>query len=112
MINYASENERSKYLNFLPPKKPAEIYPDDGPPPLTSMMNVTVHPNVKQKERNSSVRLHYTLMKELERDSDGRHRTSNGRFYSDIEKDEESQQMYGWICQNLFGPGRIFTVAG
>ena len=55
MINYTLEK---RFQNVtLPPEKPEEIYPDDGPPPLTSMMNVTIQPNVfffrkkKKKEK-------------------------------------------------------------
>ena len=44
MINYTLEK---RFQNVtLPPEKPEETYPDDGPPPLTSMMNVTIQPNV------------------------------------------------------------------
>jgi hypothetical protein len=38
--------------------------------------------------------------------------TSNGHFRSNIEKDEESQQMYGWGSQNLLVATRYFIVIG
>ena len=41
----------------------------------------------------------------------GQHRTSNGHFRSNIEKDEESQQMYGWGSQNRFVATSIFIAA-
>ena len=41
----------------------------------------------------------------------GQHLTSNGHFRSDIEKDEESQQMYGWGSQNIFVATRVFVAA-
>ena len=28
-----------------PPKKPLEIYPEDGPPPRSLIINVTIHPD-------------------------------------------------------------------
>ena len=40
------------------------------------------------------------------------HSTSNGHFRSYIEKDEESQQMYGWGSQNLLVATRISIAAG
>jgi hypothetical protein len=42
----------------------------------------------------------------------GQHRTSNGRFRSDIDKDEESQQMYGWGSQNFLVATPYFIVTG
>ena len=83
-----NQRERSLF-HFLPPKKPEETYPDDGPPPLASMMNVTNHPNVKKKAP-IIIRPHCTHMKES-RYHNGQYRTSHGYFHSDIEKDEESQ---------------------
>lgn len=33
-----------------PPKKPLEMYPEDAPPPRSSMMNVTTHPGVLESQ--------------------------------------------------------------
>ena len=102
MINYALEN-----VQFLPPEKPEETYPDDGPPPLTSMMNVTIQPSIleQEKEKKSIINLHCTRMK-------GSRVTTHGQFHTEIKKDEESQQMYGRGSQNLFRAAHFFTAAG
>ena len=42
----------------------------------------------------------------------GQDRTSNAHFRSDIEKDEESQQMNGWGSQNLLVATRIVIITG
>ena len=42
----------------------------------------------------------------------GQHRTSHGHSHPEIEKDEESQQMYSWGSQNLSGAAHFFTAAG
>ena len=59
MISYALEKCFNVNPHFLPPEKPEEIYPDDGPPPLTSMMNVTIQPNVffflKKKRKRKEI---------------------------------------------------------
>ena len=33
-------------IDDVPAKKPAEMYPDEGPPPRTFMMNVTIQPPI------------------------------------------------------------------
>jgi hypothetical protein len=75
-------------------------------------MNVTIHPSVKKEKK-----IHHQALqlKRMKRSCyhNGQHRTSNGYFRSDIEKDEESQQMYGWGSHNfLVVATRYFIVIG
>jgi hypothetical protein len=75
------------------------------------MINVTIHPSIRKRKKKHHQALQLKRMKGSCYHN-GQHRTSNGHFRSDIEKDEESQQMYGWGSQNFPVATRYFIVTG
>jgi hypothetical protein len=74
-----SEMERGLFERMgIPPKKPAETYPDEGPPPRSSIINVTIQPKTSVNNLHQKEYLHQKI-------------SSNCDFDTDVDQDEEGE---------------------
>lgn len=86
-----------------PPQKPEEMYPAEGPPPLSSMIYVTIHPTCRTSVSISRA------VKQRARQS--QFLTSNRHLRPNIDKEERSKNMNRLDTHKLVHVARVLVGA-